>query len=68
MGNIDVLILALNCKEIKEAESIVTFTPEELKTLEEDDLNSCFSVLGKDKLSEKQAEVLWQLILKVSHS
>lgn len=59
-------MFALNCEEIKKAESVAKFTPEELGTLEEDELNSCFTLLGKDKLTFKQAETLWSLILKVS--
>ncbi|XP_046660650.1 stereocilin-like [Homalodisca vitripennis] len=54
----------LNCEEIKISKSAAGFPVEELKTLTEEDLNSCFSLLGKEKLSVDQAEALWQLVLQ----
>ncbi|KAG8307694.1 hypothetical protein J6590_013383 [Homalodisca vitripennis] len=54
----------LNCEEIKISKSAAGFPVEELKTLTEEDLNSCFYLLGKEKLSVDQAEALWQLVLQ----
>lgn len=65
---VDELLHGLTCEDIIKAESAVKFTVEQLGTLEGDELNHCFPMLGQDKLSSKQAQVLWNQIKKVMHS
>lgn len=59
------ITLNLDCEEIKIAQSITKFSSENLRTLKPEEVNSCFDLLGKDKLTIEQAQVLWHLILQV---
>lgn len=47
------------------AQSAAKFSPEDLKTLTENEVTSCLALLGKEKLTIEQAEILWRHVLKV---
>ncbi|XP_076365986.1 uncharacterized protein LOC143254951 [Tachypleus tridentatus] len=52
----------LTCSIIEATGSVAGFSVAELQTLSENEVQMCFYLLGKDKLEERQIEVLWSKV------
>ena len=56
----------LNFKDVIAAETGATFDPEELITLIKNDLERSLPYLGKDPLTDDQANAVWRALTNVS--
>jgi hypothetical protein len=57
---------ALTYQDVTKAGAGVKFSPAELLTLQQEDLEQSLVYLGKEPLSEEQASSIWKALVKVS--